>query len=101
MKYFKCIEHPLDLTKYTICVTDDLCTTFAPLRGTYGIVPARVLGLSYEQYICYLFQHYRDKVSFNSYTGAPMFVRKEDAENLAGFLDARMYKLMEKRNGKP
>ena len=46
MKYFKCIEHPLDLTKYTICVTDDLCATFAPLKGTYGIVPARVLGLS-------------------------------------------------------
>lgn len=97
MKYFSCIEAPLDLSKYTITVTDDLCKMMGPLCGTYNILPARLLGLSYEEYIQYLFQKYQNKVIFPSYLGKPMFEKQKDAESFAGFLDIRLRKILENK----
>lgn len=89
MKYFQCIEHPLNFSKYTYSVTDELCKEFGPLCGTYRVLPARLLGLSYENYIIYLFKTFEDKVSLPHYLGGPMFDNKEDAQKLAEMLEER------------
>lgn len=97
MKYFACIESPLDLSKYTVSVTDELCKLNGKVAGTYRVFPARVLGLSYEDYITYVLQKYKEKVYFPSYLGGPIFESKKDAENLAGFLDARFQQILKRQ----
>ena len=97
MKYFTCIESPLDLTKYTISVTDELCKLNGQVSGSYRIFPVRVLGLNYEDYIVYVLQKYKDNVYFPSYLGGPIFKNKEDAVNLAGFLDARFCQILNRQ----
>lgn len=100
MKYFTCIESPLNLNRYTISITDEVCELMGPLKGSYNILPARILGLNYIDYIAYVLKMYGDKVKFNSWSGGLSFENKEDARNFAGFLDARMFKLVERINGK-
>lgn len=96
MSYFKCIESPLDLSKYTISVTDELCKINGVIPGTYRIFPARVLGLTYDEYLTYVLQKYKGKVYFPSYLGGPIFEDKKDAENLANFLDARFCQILKR-----
>lgn len=98
MKYFQCIEHPLNLSKYTYSVTDELCKQFGPLCGTYRVLPARLLGLSYENYIIYLFKTFGSKVSLPHYLGGPMFDNREDALKITGMLEERFKYLMENKN---
>lgn len=100
MKYFTCIESPLNLNRYTISVTDEVCQLMGPLKGSYNILPARILGLNYIDYVAYVLKMYGDKVKFNSWGGGLSFENKEDARNFAGFLDVRMFKLVERINGK-
>ena len=100
MKYFTCIESPLDLNRYTISVTDEVCKLMGPLKGSYNILPARILGLNYVDYIAYVLKMYGDRVKFNSWGGGLSFENKEDARNFAGFLDVRMFKLVKRINGK-
>ena len=100
MKYFTCIESPLDLNRYTISVTDEVCKLMGPLKGSYNILPASILGLNYVDYIAYVLKMYGDRVKFNSWGGGLSFENKEDARNFAGFLDVRMFKLVERINGK-
>lgn len=100
MKYFTCIESPLNLDRYTISVTDEVCQLMGPLKGSYNILPARILGLNYIDYIAYILKMYGDRVKFNSWGGGLSFENKEDARNFAGFLDVRMFKLVERINGK-
>lgn len=100
MKYFTCIESPLDLNRYTISVTDEVCKLMGPLKGSYNILPSRILGLNYVDYIAYVLKMYGDRVKFNSWGGGLSFENKEDARNFAGFLDVRMFKLVERINGK-
>lgn len=100
MKYFTCIESPLNLNRYTISVTDEVCQLMGPLKGSYNILPARILGLNYIDYAAYVLKMYGDKVKFNSWGGGLSFENKEDARNFAGFLDVRMFKLVERINGK-
>lgn len=71
-----------------------------PLKGSYNILPARILGLNYIDYAAYVLKMYGDKVKFNSWGGGLSFENKEDARNFAGFLDVRMFKLVERINGK-
>lgn len=100
MKYFTCIESPLNLNRYTISVTDEVCKLMGPLKGSYNILPARILGLNYVDYIAYVLKMYGDRVKFNSWGGGLSFENKEDARNFAGFLDVRMFKLVERINEK-
>ena len=86
MKYFTCIESPLDLNKYTISVTDEVCKFMGPLKGSYNILPARILGLNYIDYIAYVLKMYGDKVKFNSWGGGLSFENKEDVLSPDDFL---------------
>lgn len=96
MSYFKCIESPLDLSKYTVSVTDELCKINGFIPGSYRVFPSRVLGLSYDNYITYVLQKYKENVYFPSYTSGPVFENKKDAENLANFLDVRFCQILKR-----
>ena len=98
MKYFQCIEHPCDLSKYTYAVTEDLCKELGPLCGTYRILPARLFGLSYENYVAYLFKRFGKEICFPHYLGGPMFNKREDAMKMAEMLENRLVYLLENKN---
>ena len=91
--YFSCIESPLDLAKFTVNVTDSLCARMGPLSGSYRILPARLLGLDYVDYLYYVCNKYGENVYFPSFLGGPQFKNRKDAESFAAELNARAQKI--------
>lgn len=94
MTYFSVIEHPLDLTKWTVSVTDDLCKQVGTLVGSYRVFCARVLGLSYPDYIVWVLKKWQGKVCFPAFLSGPMFNDKANANELAQLLNKNFTQLV-------
>lgn len=82
-----------DNTKWTVFPTDELCKRIhiSGAGSTYHIVPCRILGIPYNDYIVYMMKNY--DVSFTDYTGEIVFKSQNQAKKFCGLLNERFNKL--------
>ena len=93
--YFTIMESARKKNCYMICGTQKLFDYIGVCKGSYQVIQARVLGLSYAEYLRFL----RDKhgailMDTHKWYPAAYFKNKEDAKEILHLLNTRARKII-------
>lgn len=97
-KYFYLDESPVYKERYVLRANFDLCKFTGYTRGSYGVFPARLLGVSYATYLRYCRDVLgADLVGKNARYVTPYFMDTEEVKTFVKLLNLRMEYVLDLR----
>lgn len=76
--------------EYFIQLKEVATKYFVPMKGSFSVLNARLLGLSFPQYLRYISATYNARIIGKSIYPIIYFENEQDAKNLANELDKRL-----------
>lgn len=91
MIYFQVTQSPYSAKgEYFIQLKEVVTKYFTPMKGSFSVLNARLMGLTFPDYLRYISAQYNAHIIGKKIYPAIYFENEQDAKNLANELDKRL-----------
>lgn len=91
MIYFQVIQSPYSTKgEYFIQLKESATKYFTPMKGSFNVLNARLMGLTFPDYLRYISAKYNAHIIGKTIYPIIYFENEQDAKNLANELDKRL-----------
>ena len=91
MIYFQVTQSPYSTEgEYFIQLKENAMKYFTPMKGSFSVLNARLMGLTFPDYLRYISARYNAHIIGKTVYPIIYFENEQDAKNLANELDKRL-----------